>query len=102
MLACAQPQRKLVRKSRKNSLYFSLMQGIPGPAHWLKYEWMANRGAEKDIAMTPSAPANETSTRSRAAGTLQPTTTVRQVDVVLGALPPFPRATRIIPRGSRH
>jgi hypothetical protein len=31
MLACAQPQRKLVRKSRKNSLYFSLMQGIPGP-----------------------------------------------------------------------
>jgi hypothetical protein len=30
MPACAQPPRKLVRKSRKNSLYFSLMQGIPG------------------------------------------------------------------------
>ena len=98
MPACAQARSQ---KPQKFPVFFP-DAGNSRPARWLKYEWMANRGAEKDIAMTPSAPANETnSTRSSAAGALQPTTTVRQVDLVLGALRPFPRATRIIPRGSR-
>ena len=43
-------------------------------------------GVEKDSAMTPSAPASETTAPSGAAGTLQSTTTVRQVDLVLGQI----------------